>query len=83
MTVDPLAERQPDWFVDAACLGADPELFFPERGESSREAKAVCAGCPVRTECLEYALSENIIHGIFGGLSIRERRRIKARRRAA
>lgn len=73
----------PAWMDAASCAGLDPELFFPERGESSREAKAVCAGCPVKAECLEWALSEPIKFGIFGGLSERQRRRIRAQRRAA
>jgi WhiB family redox-sensing transcriptional regulator len=47
------------------CLGLDPELFFPERGESVTEAKAVCAGCVVRTECLDFALA---IGGAAGDL---------------
>jgi WhiB family redox-sensing transcriptional regulator len=49
-------------------------LFFPERGASTREAKAVCAGCPVRVECLDYALGNSIKYGIWGGLSEHQRR---------
>ena len=44
------------WQDDANCLGVDPDLFFPERGASTREAKEVCRGCVVREECLEFAL---------------------------
>src|SRR5687768_11902853 len=49
--------RDMTWMDRANCLGCDPELFFPERGESTIEAKAVCAGCAVRVECLGFALA--------------------------
>lgn len=66
------------WSDQAACRGVpDPDLFFPAKGESTAEAKAVCAGCPVRAECLDYALRWRIDHGIWGGLSTRERQRIE------
>ncbi len=65
------------WMLDARCLDADPEAFFPEKGGSTREAKRICAGCPVRAECLEYALEHDERFGIWGGLSERERRRAK------
>jgi WhiB family redox-sensing transcriptional regulator len=65
------------WQAYANCLGVDPDLFFPERGASTREAKAVCRRCIVRTECLEYALQNAEKFGIWGGLSERERRRIR------
>lgn len=71
------------WQDYANCLGLDPALFFPERGASTREAKEVCAGCRVRDDCLEYALVEVITHGIWGGLSERERRRVRRQRNAA
>lgn len=72
----------PAWGGLGACAGADPDLFFPERGASTREAKAVCAGCPVRLECLEHALTHNERFGIWGGLSRRERERLTRARRA-
>ncbi len=65
------------WQAYAACMGVDPDLFFPERGASTREAKAVCGRCAVRTECLEYALANAEKFGIWGGMSERERRRIR------
>lgn len=65
------------WMRQAACRSVDPELFFPGRGESTREAKAACAGCPVRVECLDYAIANGERHGIWGGLSPRERRRAR------
>ena len=68
------------WQRRANCMGVDPDLFFPERGASTREAKEVCRGCVVREECLEYAITHSEKFGIWGGLSERERRRIRRRR---
>lgn len=76
-----LEERR--WQARANCLGVDPDLFFPERGASTREAKGVCAGCEVRVECLEYALRNSEKFGIWGGMSERERRRIRRARALA
>ena len=66
-----------DWQDRALCAQTDPEAFFPEKGGSTREAKKVCRSCEVRAECLEYALEHDERFGIWGGLSERERRRIK------
>src|SRR3954470_20316700 len=71
------------WQDQANCLGVDPDLFFPERGASTREAKEVCRGCVVRVECLEYALQNGEKFGIWGGMSERERRRIRRARALA
>ena len=71
------------WQERANCLGVDPDLFFPERGASTREAKGVCRGCEVRVECLEYALAHGEKFGIWGGLSERERRRVRRERALA
>ena len=71
------------WQDRANCLGVDPDLFFPERGASTREAKEVCRGCEVREECLEYALQHGEKFGIWGGMSERERRRIRRARALA
>jgi WhiB family redox-sensing transcriptional regulator len=68
------------WQSRANCMGVDPDLFFPERGASTREAKEVCRGCVVREDCLEYALANGEKFGIWGGLSERERRRIRRAR---
>jgi len=65
------------WMLEAKCLDADPEAFFPEKGGSTREAKRICATCPVRSECLDHALANDERFGIWGGLSERERRRAK------
>lgn len=72
-----------NWQDEANCLGVDPDLFFPERGASTREAKEVCRGCVVRLDCLEYALVNGEKFGIWGGLSERERRRLRRQRAQA
>jgi len=69
----------PAWQDEALCAQADPELWFPEKGGSVREAKKVCRRCPVRAECLEYALEHDERFGLWGGLSERERRNLKRR----
>ena len=68
------------WQALANCLGVDPDLFFPERGASTREAKEVCRACVVREECLEYAIVNGEKFGIWGGMSERERRRVRRAR---
>lgn len=73
-----VAEEQ-QWQERALCAQTDPEAFFPEKGGSTREAKRICQGCEVRTECLEYALQHDERFGIWGGLSERERRKLKKR----
>jgi WhiB family transcriptional regulator, redox-sensing transcriptional regulator len=65
------------WQEQALCAQTDPEAFFPEKGGSTREAKRICLGCEVRDACLEYALANDERFGIWGGLSERERRRLK------
>lgn len=74
------ATHEQTWWDFANCLGVDPDLFFPERGASTREAKEVCRGCVVRMDCLEYALTHSEKFGIWGGMSERERRRIRRQR---
>lgn len=64
-----------DWHDEAACSGSNADLFFPERGADQRPAKAICARCPVRLDCLEWALANGETSGIWGGLNERERRR--------
>ena len=70
------AEQLP-WQEQALCAYVDPDVFFPEKGGSSREAKRICGQCSVQPECLEYALANDERFGIWGGLSERERRRLK------
>jgi WhiB family transcriptional regulator, redox-sensing transcriptional regulator len=67
------------WRELAACRGADLGLFFPERGESAGPAREACAACPVRQPCLDYAITNRIVHGIWGGLTERERRALRSR----
>jgi WhiB family transcriptional regulator, redox-sensing transcriptional regulator len=69
-----------DWQANARCAEVDPEIFFPERGGSSKAARAVCAQCAVRDKCLEYALNNKEQFGIWGGTSERERRRLRKER---
>ena len=71
------------WQEFALCAQTDPEAFFPEKGGSTREAKMVCAACEVRDECREYALANDERHGIWGGLSERERKRYRRERAAS
>jgi len=71
------ADEEQEWQDRALCAETDPEAFFPEKGGSTREAKRICSGCEVRAQCLEYALAHDERFGIWGGLSERERRRLK------
>lgn len=73
----------PEWHDEARCNGLDADMFFPERGEATEEAKRVCFECPVKLECLTYALDKNIKVGTWGGRSERERRRMRHERKAA
>lgn len=66
-----------NWRDDAKCKGLDINMFYPERGQNAREAIAVCAGCIVIKECLQYALDNNIKVGVFGGTTEFHRRKIK------
>ncbi|WP_327436117.1 WhiB family transcriptional regulator [Streptomyces sp. NBC_01201] len=72
---DTLAELA--WQVSALCAETGPDAFFPEQGVTARDARSVCMGCNVRTECLNYALDNNEQFGIWGGLTERERRHIR------
>jgi len=75
-----LEEGNPlSWQTDSLCAQTDPEAFFPEKGGSTRDAKKICASCEVRTQCLEYALANDERFGIWGGLSERERRKLRKR----
>lgn len=70
-------EGEEAWQRDARCLDADPEIFFPEKGGSTKEAKRICGLCPSKEACLAYALENEERFGIWGGLSENERRRLK------
>ncbi len=69
--------EEQEWQERALCAQTDPEAFFPEKGGSTREAKRICSGCDVKAECLDYALAHDERFGIWGGLSERERRRLR------
>ena len=76
--VDPMTEEM-SWQERALCAQTDPESFFPEKGGSTREAKRICISCDVKDDCLEYALANDERFGIWGGLSERERRKLRKR----
>ncbi len=65
------------WMASGLCAQTDPDAFYPEKGESSRPAKRVCLACPVRAECLRYALAHDEQHGVWAGTSPRERRQLR------
>ena len=67
----------PEWMSEAACAQIDSDPWFPEKGGSTREVKKICAACPVQTQCLKYALDHDERFGVWGGMSERERRRLK------
>lgn len=68
-----------DWFKLAACLGMDPSLFNPQRGESPEPAKQVCASCFVRSDCLAWALKHREA-GVWGGTTVRQREHMLGKR---
>jgi WhiB family redox-sensing transcriptional regulator len=72
-------DNQLSWQTDSLCAQTDPEAFFPEKGGSTRDAKKICTSCEVRNQCLEYALANDERFGIWGGLSERERRKLRKR----
>ena len=65
------------WQDSAACIGADTAIFFPESGDPVGSAKALCRACPVREQCLADALERGEVHGVWGGLSAKERRKYR------
>ena len=69
------------WRQKAACRGVDPDIFYPVSDDDAGAAKAICAGCPVREACLEYALANRERDGVWGGATERERRRMIRQRR--
>jgi WhiB family redox-sensing transcriptional regulator len=72
-----------EWMARGNCAHESPALFFPSDGVGVEVARRMCATCPVKDECLEHALVNRIDHGVWGGASERERRRILKRRRLA
>jgi len=71
------------WQDFANCRGADPDLFFPQRGASTRTAKQICRECGVQDACLEFAIVSSEKFGIWGAMSERERRKIRRERQVA
>jgi hypothetical protein len=69
-----LAKTSVTWITQAACRGLDTDLFYPEAGEPTAMARAVCDSCPVSIQCLEHAIVNREQHGIWGGTSVRKRR---------
>ena len=80
-----LSHVDTDWMGRGACVDVDPDVFFPEHWSHHRftQAQAICGACPVQVECLEYALEVPVEHGIWGGKSERERRRMRRERKAS
>lgn len=81
--IEALAVGELSWQDYANCRGADADLFFPERGASTRKAKAICNACEVKNQCLDYAIINGEKFGIWGGMSERERRRVRRLRTVA
>jgi WhiB family redox-sensing transcriptional regulator len=75
--------KKEDWRLEAACIGEDIDLFFPITDNDAGPAKAICATCPVREACLEWAMASRQEDGVWGGLTGDERRRLRRRRRTA
>lgn len=75
---------QEEWMEHGSCRGSDVEVFFPGRGTAAAApARRICAGCPVRDECLDYAIENHEQHGVWGGLIREERRAVARARRGA
>lgn len=66
----------PEWMAEGLCAQVDMDLHFPEKGGSTADAKRICRACPVRAECLQYALEHDERYGVWGGVSERERRKL-------
>jgi WhiB family transcriptional regulator, redox-sensing transcriptional regulator len=77
VAVDPSARGDLSWQTEALCAETNLEAFHPDKGGSTRIAKAICAACDVRQQCLEYALTNKEPDGIWGGLTVTERRRLR------
>jgi len=81
---EPSTEEQvmnSNWMASGECADKPPSLFFPSDGVGVEVAKRLCATCSVKAQCLDYALDNRIDHGVWGGTSERERRRILRARR--
>lgn len=76
-SLTPPTYQPPGWMASALCAQADPDAWYPDKGDNIRAAKELCRRCPVRVPCLELALERTEPHGLWGGLTPRERRKIR------
>jgi WhiB family redox-sensing transcriptional regulator len=76
-----LPQMNASWRQRGACVGLDPDMFYPLSEEEAEEAKSICSTCVVREPCLEYALATREAEGVWGGTTARERRRLLRQRR--
>lgn len=83
MSVLPGLPLPEPWVADGLCAETDPEAFFPDKGEPTADAKRICQRCPVRVECLQFALDHQERYGVWGGLSERDRRKLTRQESAA
>ena len=72
-------EHDNSWADMGSCTSADPDLFFPPSGVDTAYARSICRSCPVRRECLDFALASGQKHGIWGGMTESQRRRLRRR----
>lgn len=79
-SIAPAADQELSWQENALCAQVGPEFFFPAPGSSTREAKELCDACDGRVACLEYALANDERFGVWGGLSEKERGRLRRSR---
>ena len=78
MTVEGLpVERSEPWMREAACIGINPKVFYPGRGEDAEPAKTICRACPSTAECLNYAIENRELYGVWGGKSENQRRKMR------
>jgi len=80
-TEAPIDPNPKNWIDHASCYGSELAIFFPDNGATLARAQQICAGCKVEVACLEFALLKRIEHGVWGGVSERERRRMLKRQR--
>ena len=72
-----ISADNPRWMEAGSCASVGSDLWFPEMGGATKQAKLICHGCPVRVECLDYALEHNEVFGIWGEMSTHERRALR------
>ena len=81
--LDLLTNQRESWLADALCAQVDPDLWFPEPGQSSEPAKRICRECPVRVQCEQRAIDNGELHGVWGAASTTERRALRRQDRTA